>query len=396
MSTLLPSLRDCEIHIAPHHEDFRAIVKEFVKREIEPLADQIDKQNEVPLPLVQKAAQLGLLGITFPPEYGGSGGDSLSMAIAIEEMARVSAATSTVIMASYLVSEPLYEFGTEDQKHNYLIPLAKGDTIGAHAMTEPAAGSDVAGIQSTARLVGNKWVLNGRKIFITNGDKAHIFLVFARTSPPPAMEKRHLGLSGFLIERGTPGFQIGSRVETIGLRGSQPVELLLDNVEVPPENLLGREGDGARIALSTYDRGRIGVAAQGVGIAQAAYEAAANYASTRVAFESPLLQFQQVQFKLADIAIDLHAARLLTYWAATQRDQGRDFIKAASIAKVFATEAAEKASLTAMMIHGGYGVATQHRVERYLRDTQIIKTYEGANDIQRLTIARQLIRELRA
>ncbi|HLE65007.1 MAG TPA: acyl-CoA dehydrogenase family protein, partial [Candidatus Bathyarchaeia archaeon] len=262
-------------------------------------------------------------------------------------------------------------------------------------MTEPGAGSDVAGIKSTAKMHGSQWEITGRKMFITNGEIADIYLVFARTSPAPNKEQRHKGLSAFIVERGTEGFRVGSKIETTGLRGSQPSELILDNVKVPKENLLGKEGEGFYIGVKTYDRGRIDVAAQGVGIAQAAYEAAVSYAQTRTSFETPLIDFQQVQYKLAEMAIGLHTARLLTYWAASLKDQGKDFVKAASIAKVTSTETAERLSLMAMMIHGGYGVATEYPVERFLRDSQIIKTYEGTNDIQRLTIAKQLLKELK-
>jgi acyl-CoA dehydrogenase len=262
-------------------------------------------------------------------------------------------------------------------------------------MTEPGAGSDVAGIKSTAKLHGTHWEINGRKTFITNGEIAELYLVFARTSPPPSARERHKGLSAFIVERGTEGFQVGSHIETTGLRGSQPSELILDHVKVPTDNLVGKEGDGFYIGVKTYDRGRVDVSAQGVGIAQAAYEAAINYAQTRTSFEKPLIDFQQVQYKLAEMAMGLHTARLLTYWAASLKDQGKEFVKAASIAKVTSTETAERLALLAMMIHGGYGVATEYPVERFLRDSQIIKTYEGTNDIQRLTIAKQLIRELK-
>ncbi len=383
------------VKVDAQHEEFSQIIREFAAKEIEPIAKEIDRTNSVPDSLIKKGVELGLPGIGVREEYGGTGAGMLSLAIVVEEISRISAACSVVFVASYLVSEPLQEFGTEEQKRRFLVPLAKGQKFGAHAMTEPGAGSDVAGIQTTARKDDGEYVINGRKIFITNGDRADIFLVFARTTPPPSPDKRHLGITAFLIERGTPGLQTGKKIETMGLRGSQPVEIILDQVRVPKENILGREGEGAYVALNTYDRGRIGVSAQGVGIAQAAYEAALKYAATRTAFESRLLEFQQVQFKLAEMAVDLHSARLLTYWAASLLDQGKDFVKAASIAKIVATEAAEKAALAAMMIHGAYGVATDYPVERYLRDVQIIKTYEGTNDIQRLTIAKELIKELR-
>ncbi len=391
----MPRVTDYVVKVDAQHEEFRQVLREFAAKEIEPIAKEIDRTNAVPDSLIKKGVELGLPGIGVREEYGGTGAGMLSLAIVVEEISRISAACSVVFVASYLVSEPLQEFGTGEQKRRFLVPLAKGQKFGAHAMTEPGAGSDVAGIQTTARKDDGEYVINGRKIFITNGDRADIFLVFARTAPPPSPDKRHLGISAFLMERGTPGLQTGKKIETIGLRGSQPVEIILDDVRVPKENILGREGEGAYVALNTYDRGRIGVSAQGVGIAQAAYEAALKYAATRKAFESRLLEFQQVQFKLAEMAVGLHSARLLTYWAASLLDQGKDFVKAASIAKIVATEAAEKAALAAMMIHGAYGVVTDYPVERYLRDVQIIKTYEGTNDIQRLTIAKELIKELR-
>ena len=377
------------------HENLRQTIRDFAEKEIRPLASNIDRKNQIPRDLLTRIAKLGVSAITYKEDYGGLGGDLVSMVIAIEELARVSAACSTVFVASHLVSEPINEWGTEDQKKRYLVPIVAGDKIGAHAMTEPGAGSDVAGIKSAAKLHGAHWEINGRKTFITNGEIADTYLVFARTSPAPSKEERHKGLSAFIVERGTEGFQVGSKVETTGLRGSQPCELILDRARVPKDNLLGKEGDGFYIGVKTYDRGRIDVSAQGVGIAQAAYEAAISYAQTRTSFDSPLIDFQQVQFKLADMAIGLHTARLLTYWAASLKDQGKDFVKAASIAKVTSTEAEEKLALLAMMIHGGYGVATEYPVERFLRDSQIIKTYEGTNDIQRLTISKQLIRELK-
>ena len=394
-STLIPRSADYEVRLTQDHENLRHTIRDFAEKELRPVAAEIDRKNEIPRDLLTRIAKLGVSAITYKEEYGGLGGDLLSMVIAIEELARVSAACSTVFVASHLVSEPINDWGTEEQKKQYLLPIVSGDKLGAHAMTEAGAGSDVAGIKTTAKLHGGEWEITGRKMFITNGETADTYLVFARTSPAPSKEQRHKGLSAFIVDRDAKGFSVGSKVETIGLRGSHPSELILEKVRVPKENLLGREGDGFYIGVKTYDRGRIDVSAQGVGIAQAAYEAAASYAQTRTSFDSPLIDFQQVQFKLSDMAIGLHTARLLTYWAASLKDQGKEFVKAASIAKITATETAEKLALIAMMIHGGYGVATEYPVERYLRDSQIIKTYEGTNDIQRLTIAKQLLRELK-
>lgn len=394
-STLVPRSADYEVKLTQDHENLRHTIRDFAEKQIRPIAFEIDRKNEIPRDLLTRIAKLGVSAITYKEEYGGLGGDLVSMVIAIEELARISAACSTVFVASHLVSEPINDWGTEEQKKRYLLPIVAGDKIGAHAMTEPGAGSDVAGIKSTAKLHSGGWEITGRKMFITNGEIADTYLVFARTSPAPSKEQRHKGLSAFIVEREAEGFKVGSKVETTGLRGSHPSELILDKVKVPKENLLGKEGDGFYIGVKTYDRGRIDVSAQGVGIAQAAYEAAVSYAQTRTSFDSPLIDFQQVQYKLSDMAIGLHTARLLTYWAASLKDQGKDFVKAASIAKVTATETAEKLALIAMMIHGGYGVATEYPVERFLRDSQIIKTYEGTNDIQRLTIAKQLLRELK-
>ena len=394
-STLIPRSADYEVKLTQDHENLRHTIRDFAEKELRPVAAEIDRNNQIPRDLLTRIAKLGVSAITYKEEYGGLGGDLLSMVIAIEELARVSAACSTVFVASHLVSEPINDWGTEEQKKQYLLPIVSGDKLGAHAMTEPGAGSDVAGIKTTAKLHGGEWEITGRKMFITNGEIADTYLVFARTSPAPSKEQRHKGLSAFIVDRDAKGFSVGSKVETIGLRGSHPSELILEKVRVPKENLLGKEGDGFYIGVKTYGRGRIDVSAQGVGIAQAAYEAAVSYAQTRTSFDSPLIDFQQVQYKLSDMAIGLHTARLLTYWAASLKDQGKEFVKAASIAKVTATETAEKLALIAMMIHGGYGVATEYPVERFLRDSQIIKTYEGTNDIQRLTIAKQLLRELK-
>jgi alkylation response protein AidB-like acyl-CoA dehydrogenase len=260
-------------------------------------------------------------------------------------------------------------------------------------MTEPGAGSDVAGIATKAEKKGGRYVINGKKTFITNGDKADTFLIFARTSAPDSA-KRHLGITAFIVEKGTPGLTVGQRIDVIGLRGDQPVELLLEDLEVPEENVLGAIGNGFKIALTTYDHGRSGVAAQGTGLAQAALEAALDYSRQRQTFGNYLLSYQQVQFKIAEMAASVQTARLLTYWAATRMMKGEGFIEASSIAKIAATEAAEKNAHMAMLIMGGYGVSVDSQVERILRDSQVIKTYEGTNDIQRLTIMKEIAKEM--
>jgi alkylation response protein AidB-like acyl-CoA dehydrogenase len=393
MSTLSPSSTDYEIKITEELEAFRKAVREFAEKELAPVAQKIDRENQMDMSLVRRAAELGLFGVPFPQEYGGGGGDDLSLVVATEEIARFSAAFSAVVGATYLVSTPIFLFGNEEQKRKYLVPIAKGEKIAAHAMTEPSTGSDVAAIATTARKQGDKYLINGKKMFITNGDKAETFLIFARTSPKEE-GKRHHGVTAFIAEKGMSGLTVGQRADVIGLRGDQPVELVMENLEVPESNIVGEIGRGVRIALTCYDHGRVGVAAQGTGLAQAALEAALNYSTQRQTFDNYLLSYQQVQFKIAEMTAAVHTARLLTYWAATLTKKGKDFIKASSIAKISATEAAEKNAHMAMLIMGAYGVSAEMQVERILRDSQIIKTYEGTNDIQRLTIMKEVAKEM--
>ncbi len=393
MSTLSPVSSDYEIAVSEEHEAFRKAVREFAEKELAPVTQKIDRENQMDMRLVKRAAELGLFGIPFPEEYGGGNGDDLSLVLATEEIARFSAAFSAVVGATYLVSTPIFLFGNEEQKRKYLVPIAKGEKLAAHAMTEPGTGSDVAAIKTNAQKKGDRYVINGKKMFITNGDKADLFLIFARTSPMEG-SKRHQGVTAFIAEKGMSGLTVGQRTDVIGLRGDQPVELVMDNLEVPETNIVGEIGRGVRIALTCYDHGRVGVAAQGTGLAQAALEAALNYSTQRQTFENFLLSYQQVQFKIAEMTAAVHTARLLTYWAATLTKKGKDFIKASSIAKIMATEAAEKNAHMAMLIMGAAGVSTDMQVERILRDSQIIKTYEGTNDIQRLTIMKEVAKEM--
>ena len=393
MSTLSPISSDYEIAVSEEHEAFRKAVREFAEKEVAPVTQKIDRENQMDMRLVKRAAELGLFGIPFPEEYGGGNGDDLSLVLATEEIARFSAAFSAVVGATYLVSTPIFLFGNEEQKRKYLVPIAKGEKLAAHAMTEPGTGSDVAAIKTNAQKKGDRYVINGKKMFITNGDKADLFLIFARTSPMEG-SKRHQGVTAFIAEKGMSGLTVGQRTDVIGLRGDQPVELVMDNLEVPETNIVGEMGRGVRIALTCYDHGRVGVAAQGTGLAQAALEAALNYSTQRQTFDNFLLSYQQVQFKIAEMTAAVHTARLLTYWAATLTKKGKDFIKASSIAKIMATEAAEKNAHMAMLIMGAAGVSTDMQVERILRDSQIIKTYEGTNDIQRLTIMKEVAKEM--
>ena len=394
MGILRPSASEYSLTLGVEHREIQKLARDFAENEIAPIADKIDKEDKIPEEIVRKIGELGFLGVPYPAEFGGVGSDYLSMAIVIEELARISCAVSVLPVAHTLAAMPIYVHGTEEQKKKYLIPLAKGEKVGAHAMTEAAAGSDIAGIKSLARKEENKYIINGSKVFCTNGDVAETFVIFARTSPPPK-EKRQLGISAFIVERGMKGFTVGKPIGKTGLHGSQSVELLMEDLVVPKENLLGEEDKGFYLALDCYDHGRIEVAAQGVGVGQAAMEAAAKYTAQRIAFGQPLLEFQGPQLMLGEASAEVSAARFLTYWAASLKDQGKDFAAAASMVKMYATEAGERAALLAIKLGGSAGVATEYPMERFLRDIQVTKIYEGTNDIQRLTLGRMIYKEVK-
>jgi alkylation response protein AidB-like acyl-CoA dehydrogenase len=397
MNKMFPfeSAQDFEIKISEDHELFRRSVREFSEEVLAKNVMQFEKTNSIPndSEAIVKAKELGLFGIAIPQEYGGQGGDSLMLAITNEEVARVCPAFAALIGANYLFTTPLLIFGTEDQKKKYVPPVAKGEVFAAHANTEPGAGSDVAGIKTTARKEGSRYIINGRKYFITGADRAKYLVVSARTSPP--QKERWRGITFFIVDTEMPGVKIGSKINVMGLRGEQPNEVILDNVEVPEENILGKIDEGFKVAVATYDRGRVGVAAQAVGIAQGAFEKAFNYSLSRKTFERPLISYEGIAFKLADMLVELESARLLTYWAANMNDKNRkEAVMVSSLAKLMATEVAEKISSLSIKIHGGAGVDQQNGVERYLRDAMITTIYEGANDIQRLTIVRDLVRKI--
>jgi len=388
-------LEDFKIEIKEEVESFRKTIREFVERSVAKRIQEIESKGEIPEEIYQEAIELGLTGVGIPQEYGGQGGDILTLAVMYEEISRVSPALASALMVNHLFIYPVMKYGNEEQRKKYISNIASGKSFAAHANTEPVAGSDVAGIQTTAKKEGKYYILNGRKIFITGAGKADYFVVSARTSFPKENQKRHDGISLFIVEKGYEGFKVSRRIDTIGLRGEQPYEIILDNVKVPEDNIVGEEGKAFKMIVSTYDHGRIGVAAQAVGILQGLIERALNYALQRKAFEKPLISFEGISFKIADSLIKLSAARLLTYWAAEMMDKKREgAIIAASIAKTFATEAAEKVAIDTIKIYGGYGVDKETGVERYLRDTLITEIYEGANDIQRLTIVKSLVRKL--
>lgn len=387
------SVEDFKINITEEHELFRKSVREFVESKLMPRWQEIEETNKIPEEILKEAAELGLFGVGIPEEYDGQGGGQLLTAILTEEVARAVPAMAVTIGVNHLFAIPILLYGSEELKKKYLPPIARGEARGAHANTEPTGGSDVAGIQTRAKKENGHYVINGRKVFISGAADADYFVVSARTNPPKE-GKRWWGITVFVVEKDTPGLKIGQQFKVMGMRGEQPYEVILDDVKVPEENIVGPVDEGFKVIVSTYDHTRIGIAAQAVGIAQATFEKALNYALQRELFGQRLIEFEMIIDKLANMYMKLEAARLLTYWAASLADEGRrEFIVAASLAKAFATEAAEWIARQAIQIHGGYGVDKETGVERYLRDAIITTIYEGTNEIQRLTIVRQLVRQ---
>lgn len=378
-----------DLVLTEEQELVRRTVREFAKKEIEPMAKQIDETGEPPLELLKKLGHLGYLGMSVPETYGGSGTDVISYVIVMEELSRACASTSTAVsVQNSLVNDPIVLFGSETQKRKYLPQLAVGKAFGAFGLTEPEAGSDPGAMKTTAVREGNHYRLNGTKRFITNAAFADVFIVFASTNPAAGNK----GVSCFIIERGTPGFVIGSEEDKLGIRGTSTCELIFEDCKVPTENLLGDENQGFKIAMITLDGGRIGIAAQAVGIAQAALDEALKYAQERKAFGRTIADFQAIQFKLADMATLLDAARLLVYKSAWKKQQKQEYILESSMAKLFASEIAQKVVDEALQIHGGYGYIKDYKVERLYRDVRITRLYEGTSEIQRLIIARSLLR----
>ena len=372
----------------PSHEELRAKIRAFAEEEIKPIAFLLDQQNEFPEEAVRKLGQLGLMGIPYPKEYGGAGLDVLSYAIAVEELARVDGGAGVILSAHVsLGSWPIFAYGTEEQKKKYLVPLAKGEKIGAFGLTEPNAGSDAGGTETTAVDKGDHYLLNGGKIFITNAPKADTYVVFAVTTPDIGTK----GISAFIVEKGWKGFYFGDHYDKMGIRSSTTAELIFDNVEVPKENLLGKEGDGFKIAMSTLDGGRIGIGAQALGIAQGAYENALAYAKERIQFGKPVGFQQAVSFKLADMATKLRCARMLVYSAAELKEAHESYAKEAAMAKLYASDIALEVTNDALQIHGGAGFMKGMEVERAYRDAKITTIYEGTNEIQRVVIASHIL-----
>jgi butyryl-CoA dehydrogenase len=374
--------------LSPQHEEIRRTVREFAEGRIAPVADELERKGEFPREIIREAANLGLLGVPYPEEVGGTGLDSLAYAITIEELSRVSGSVGIIVSAhTSLGCNPLYLAGTPEQKERYLRPLASGAKLGAYGLTEPSAGSDSRGTRTRARQEGDCWVLNGSKRFITNAGVADTYIVTAVTD----REAESGRISAFIVEANAPGFSIGRMEEKMGLHASNTGELLFDDCRIPLENLLGEEGQGDKLFLKTLDGGRIGIGAMALGLAQAAYEAASAYAKERQQFGKPIAAFQGVAFMIADMATEIDAARLLVYRAAWLKDQGKPYSTEAAMAKLYASEVASRVTNAAIQVHGGYGYITEYKVERYLRDAKLTEIGEGTSQIQRLVIARNLL-----
>jgi acyl-CoA dehydrogenase len=374
--------------LTDEQEMTRKMVRDFAEKELKPGAEERDDKEQFSREIFDKMGRLGLTGIPWPEEYGGGGCDFISYVIAVEELSRVDASTGTTLSAhTSLAGWPVYKYGTEEQKKKYLEPMALGEKLGAYALTEATAGTDAANQKTTAKLEGDSYVLNGNKIFITNGDEAEVYIVFAVTDK----EKKAKGISAFIVEKGTPGFSFGKKERKMGLRSSPTLELIFENCPVPKANMLGAEGEGFKIAMSTLDGGRNGIAAQAVGIAQGAMEEAINYAKSREQFGQPISSFQAISFMLADMGTKIEAARLLTYQAAYLESAGLPYGKASAMAKLYAAEMAMEVTTNAVQIFGGYGYTRDYPVERFMRDAKITQLYEGTSEVQRLVISRYLL-----
>lgn len=367
----------------------RQMVREFAVNEVKPIAAEIDETERFPMENVKKMAELGMMGIPFPKELGGAGGDVLSYIIAVEELSKVCGTTGVILSAhTSLCTSLIYENGTQAQKEKYLVPLAKGEKIGAFGLTEPGAGTDAAGQQTTAVLDGDNYILNGSKIFITNGGVADTFIVFAMTDKSQGTR----GISAFIVEKGFPGFSIGKKEDKLGIRASSTTELIFENCIVPKENLIGKEGKGFGIAMKTLDGGRIGIAAQALGIAEGAYEETIKYVKERKQFGRSLSAFQGLQWMIAEMETKIEAAKLLVYKAAWLKQNKLPYSVDAAKAKLFAAEVAMDVTTKAVQLHGGYGYTKEYPVERMMRDAKITEIYEGTSEVQKMVIAGAALR----
>ena len=401
MATTTEAATGFDLALTEEQELAQRTARDFAREKVLPRAREIDEQGRVPRELIAEMASLGFLGIYVPETYGGAGLDALSYALVSEEINRACASTG-VVMSSHvsLVCDPLLHYGSDAQKDHFLRALATGERLGCFALSEPASGSDAAAMRTSARRDGDAWVLNGTKNFITNGASADIAVVFAQTQPDGGStggseraKARHRGIAAFIVEKGTPGFSVGKLEHKLGIRGSDTAQLLFQDCRVPAANLLGGAGEGFKIALSTLDGGRISIAAQAVGIARACLEDSLAYAKEREAFGKKIVEFQAIQWKLADMATEIDAARLLVWRAATLKDRGEDHILAAAQAKLFASDVAVRAARECVQIFGGYGYLTDFPAERHYRDAKITEIYEGTSEIMNLVIAEEILKE---
>jgi butyryl-CoA dehydrogenase len=375
--------------LSEEHEMIRKMVRDFAKNEVEPTAAERDEEERFDRAIFDQMGELGLCGIPWPEEYGGIGGDYLGYVIAVEELSRVCASVGVTLSAhTSLAGWPIFKFGNEEQKQKFLRPMAEGKKIGAYGLTEPGSGSDAGNMKTTAKKDGDHYIINGSKIFITNAGDAEIYVVFARTD----IEAGSRGVSAFIVEKGTPGFSFGKKEKKLGIRSSPTLEIIFEDCRVPAENLLGKEGEGFKIAMMTLDGGRNGIAAQAVGIAQGALDASVNYAKERKQFGKPIGVNQGIGFKLADMATKVEAARLLTYQAAWRESEGLPYGKESAMSKLFAGDIAMEVTTDAVQVFGGYGYTKEYPVERYMRDAKITQIYEGTQEIQRLVISKMLLK----
>ena len=375
------------------HEMARALFKEFAEKEVKPLAQEVDETEEFPRVTVEKMAKNGFLGIPVPKEYGGQGCDPLTYAMCVEELSKVCGTTGVIVSAhTSLCCDPIQTYGTEAQKHKYLVPLAKGEKLGAFGLTEPGAGTDAQGQQTKAVLDGDEWVLNGSKIFITNGKEADVYVIFAVTGIIEKRGKKVKEISAFIVEKGTPGFSFGTKEKKMGIRGSSTYELIFTDCRIPKENLLGAQGKGFGIAMHTLDGGRIGIAAQALGIAAGALESTIAYVQERKQFGRAIAAFQNTQFQIADMATKVEAARMLVYKAAMAKATQKVYSLEAAMAKLYAAEVAMDVATKAVQLHGGYGYTREYDVERMMRDAKITEIYEGTSEVQRMVISANIIK----
>jgi butyryl-CoA dehydrogenase len=373
-----------DFKLTKEQEMIRKMVREFALKEVEPIAADLDETERFPHETIEKMGKLNILGLTIPKEYGGVYVDGISYAIVIEELSRVCASTGVITAVHNSIAPfPIIKYGTQEQKDKYLPKLASGEMIGAFSLTEPNAGTDAGGLNTTADLVGDEYILNGTKIFVTNGPQAGVSTVLAKTDK----DKGARGISAFLVDAGTPGFTIGTLETKMGIRGSHQCEYVFEDCHIPKTNLIGKEGMGFKIAMAGLDHGRVGIAAQALGIAQGAIDESVKYAKEREQFGRALGKFQAIQWMLADMETRTQAARFLVYSAAEKKTQGARFSKDAAMAKLFASETANWVVNRAVQIHGGYGYTRDYPVERYFRDAKITEIYEGTSEVQRMVIS---------